>query len=500
MIGAYALGEVALGELKTADYFTPALETLYYSANGYTTAPGDTPASRWYDERAEQPLLFWRSIVGDRLGGLARERAELKLGNGDGALDLFQDLYALDMREVDIEMGEAGAAYSAFGTIFTGYMLDAAVSEDAVTVRLGTRAMALRTLLHPSTYGGTGGTDGGADLKGQVKPLCFGRVYNVTPVLVDATNLVYQVHDGAIQDVPAVYDGQVALTKVVGTPTAGQYAVDTANGTFQLGDEPVFDLTCDVDGRHDGADWPRTVANIVADLIDNYSPLASSDRAASSFTQLNTDQPAVVGLYLPEPAAIDAAIDALLRSAGCYGYFTLASKLIVGQFAAPGATATVELDDDNILSAQRDPLPGGLTPIAYRWSVGYQRNHSPGASVADGAPAARRAFAASEYRVAAASDSGVLANYLLAVDAELQRAPFTTLSDAQDEADRALAIYGVPRALVTLAVKPALWTVEIGTMVKATYRRAGLSGGAYGRVVAINLNAARNQAELVLLV
>lgn len=64
--------------------------------------------------------------------------------------------------------------------------------------------------LSKNVYGGTGGEDSGDDLKGKRKPFYFGHGSNVTATLVIPASLAYQLHDGPIHAVAAVYIRGVA--------------------------------------------------------------------------------------------------------------------------------------------------------------------------------------------------------------------------------------------------------------------------------------------------
>ena len=371
--------------------------------------------------------------------------------------------------------------------------------ENSILIQVATKAYALDELIQTNTYAGTGGNEGGADLAGRVKPLCFGKAFNVPAVRVDSTNLVYQVHDGKINDVVAVYDRGVALVKVSVAPAPGEYQVDAPNGRFTLGSIPGGLVTADVEGRHDGTNYLTTVADIIEDIIVSYSQLSSSEIDSASFSALNTAQSAEIGTWINNAATIRDVIDELLLGMGCYGHFTLSSKLKVGQFTAPAAPADFSLTQDDIEDIRRDRLADDLTPIAWRYRVAYKRNYAVQNALASGVPDAVKEFAELEYRIAADADASLTSTYILATDPAPQISPMNVKADADSETTRQLAIYRVPRALYTLTVKPALWTAEIGHSAFVDYPRYGLNGGAYGRVVAVDLDAERNTTELVML-
>src|SRR5262249_42363588 len=131
--------------------------------------------------------------------------------------------------------------------------------------------------------GGSGGLDGTAALAGTLKPLAIGAtvpasgtggIQNVSPVLVDPVNLIYQISDG-FADVAALYEGgytggitvagDVANLYTGSTP-AGQYRTCKTLGCFQLGSTPTRAITCDVYGAQGTMDHLE-VAYYVATVL-----------------------------------------------------------------------------------------------------------------------------------------------------------------------------------------------------------------------------------------
>jgi hypothetical protein len=100
---------------------------------------------------------------------------------------------------------------------------------------------------------------GVAKAKVATKPLIFGRCLNVAPALADPTNLVYQVHDGAISAIeavrdcghPLVVDGDdpsiAALLRAEIPP--GHVRTCVAEGALRLGARACEPLTIDATGE-----------------------------------------------------------------------------------------------------------------------------------------------------------------------------------------------------------------------------------------------------------
>ena len=66
-------------------------------------------------------------------------------------------------------------------------------------------------------YGGTNVLPNGADgvttdLKGSRKPRLFGTVLNIVPVCVNTVLLIYQVNDGPVHSIDAVYSRGAPVT------------------------------------------------------------------------------------------------------------------------------------------------------------------------------------------------------------------------------------------------------------------------------------------------
>lgn len=84
----------------------------------------------------------------------------------------------------------------------------------------------------------------------------FGDVLNVSPDQVDSNLLIYQVNDGPVGSVDAVYDRGIALTRgddhadhailAEAVPKAGFYDTCLAEGFFRLGGVPAGAVTADV--------------------------------------------------------------------------------------------------------------------------------------------------------------------------------------------------------------------------------------------------------------
>lgn len=471
-----------------------AVKTLYYSDLGYTSAPTDTPASTWYDGRLLAALRVERRIIGrDGIGGLARVFAEGALLNTDGALDLLKRDYALEGRAARLNVGRPTAARADFGLVVSAIVDRIWTDLNTVRVVFSDGLARLNRSVNTTTYAGTGALEGDADLRGKYKPKTYGKVFNVSPPLVDSTKLIYQVHDGAANDVPAVYDRGIALTKGADyasqadlettAPAAGQYRVWKAGGFFRLGATPAGTCTADVEGDATGSYITKGGA-IVKRILEAQAEFVAGDIDATSFTTLDTAAPAAVGIWIgTEGRKIDEVVDELLVGIGAFGGFSRLGKFTVGVVAVPSAGSSVDtFTESDILSIERLPLPAAVDPITWRCLVGYQRNYTVQADLAAGVTAARRTFAAEPMRVEKDEDSTILSRHRLARELMVDGL-YRDQADALAESSRLQDLWGVERGMFRVKVPPRGLARDLGDVITLQHRRHGFAAGVDARVL-----------------
>ena len=100
-------------------------------------------------------------------------------------------------------------------------------------------------------------------------------------------------------------------------------------------------------------------------------------------------------------------------------------------------------------------------------------------------PDAHRTFVAEAYRVEVATDATIQTKHLLATDPPAVLSLLVASADAATEAARLLALYKEDRYIYTVRCKMKIWTLALNDVVKITFARWNLSGGKFGRIVAI---------------
>jgi hypothetical protein len=509
-------GLVTLIEAVAFDPVIGSTRVLRFaSGRGRMTGPTDTPAHTYFEPRLQQPVNFSRTLFSNArvTGGASIGAGEIVLNNADQALAGLRDL-GLDGRDITVRVGPQDAPYpGGFTTFLTGTAEQVEIGARTATIRLRDRLQLLSLPLQANRYAGSNvlpfGAEGTADdIKGQPKPLLYGRRYQVLPVQVNTAKLTYQLHDGVLQAVDAVYDMGVALaagadyanlaTLEAAAPAAGTYITCLALGLFRLGAAPAGRITADARGDNAGG-YVSKAGEIVQRLLTGRCSVAVGDLEAASFTALNTAAPGECGVFLTGETTRQQAIDLLLASAGAWLAPTRTGTWQVGQLVAPAGTPVATLTDVEILSldsrATNDDTRG--VPV-WRVTVRYKPyGQAAAADIAGSVTAARRAELLQPWRDTTASDPTIQAKHLLAQEL-LRETTLTNAADAAAEASRLLALHGVRRDFVQADIwlSESTAALDLGQVVRLVTPRLGYGAGRHFVVVGIALDGRRQRLTL----
>lgn len=505
-------------ELEALNLSSSEVETLRFSDQGLTSAPDDTPGNAWYEARLAVPASLERRAFSDGVTGGATDGdfGEIELSNPDGGAD-FLEGYALDGRRFLLLSTETGRVDGAV-TVMAGTIEGVEPGMTRTVLRIRDRRAELETPIQPTLYAGTNdgpdGAEGGDDLKGQEKPLCYGRCLNVPLVCVNASVNLYQGHDGQVEAYDAVYDKGLGLTAtadypdlaalVAATFSAGQFATCLVEGFVRTWVTPAGDLTADIRGDASEEGFVSTAAGIVERILRTRGGLGDADLDDESFLALAAAAPQEVGIFIDAGAGrdMDAALDDLCRSVGAWWFFDRLGVFRVGRFQDPatsGVSVAAILDEVDVLDDLERDVPddvGEGTPI-YRVKVEYAKNLTvqDDNRLAGAVTTERREWLAEEFRTETAEDADILAAHPLSPELTV-RTLLVDQADAAAEAARLLGLYGVARQRFTVPLKPDVGLgLELGDVVELRLSRCGLSGGRRLAVLGLELDLEDGRVE-----
>lgn len=498
--------------------------TIHASDVGYRTKSTDPDGVVPYPALLTQAFTLERQApiaFGDPTSDVSW--GSLVLSNADGGFDGLASSMNSDGRAVAVRWGaktlddERGIwlepAYGDLALVFAGIARAWFLDANSLRIPLRDASYWLERPYQTSQYGGTGDYGGDATLVGTLKPRTRGGtaahpVRRVRPVRISSTRAIYQYSDapGTVQH---LYEGAAEVFTADGdvgdlfsttAPAPGHWQTDNAHAAFELGSEPVNEITCDVTGEFPIAGAVSVLATIARYMITEDMELPSGNIDLTSFSDAATDFPYTGGLYFSPDDQVDAAT-AVFRALSSF-----AARLVGGRtgelrcFALRALTGseTPVLTISLLNCADLTPiaLPATLDPPPYRVRVAHSHNYTVATGSFDGAAtAADKLFAASADQFAQFTSGTIGSQYAKPNDLAPFGGGMLIDSEAQTVCDAAGALLCARRR--QYEAKLPVWTVfnaglDLGDVVRIVYPIDDLRGGQLGQIVRENFSSSDN--------
>lgn len=529
------------------------------ATHGWATRPTESPANTIIPGRLIPGSVVTQDLplgeAGNYGGIMGRTLGEIRIANNDGVFDSYAST-VVDGRQVVLYMApmvEIGQSYTLpgggvgvaaqrqiplledFNEVFQSY--GDTWEHDRLELRLTMQdaGAALRNPLQRFRYLGTGGAEGPEELKDRTKPCCFGYVNNIAPVLISSVYLIWQVHQGAITSVDAVYDRGAALEEaealdvtmwdalVAAYVAPGYFTYAPSLGMIKLGSPPAGQVTADVHGSEggeflsssepwddgtlfdDGLGWGErslplltgsTIAAIVSNVLVYGVGWTSANVSLESFLIADGELPGRAGLYVQAGYEVttEDAISQLCAPVGLVAGTDRTGKYALIRVKAPATSTPIIFNERTILELIREPLPWRVPPRA--WTVGYARNWTiqRDADLAGAVTAERRLVLSEEFRRATASDLSIRTAHPTSRESPVLGTALLEYDDAIELARELLEFYGPGRAMYRVKVKRN-FAVELGETVMLVHSRYGMTDGVKVVVVGVYPDLGSNTTE-----
>jgi len=394
----------------------------------------------------------------------------LLIANGDGQFDSMHN-WIMEGRNFSCIVGGGISGNELvdgdYTLVLKGIMEKPEYSDNQIIIPIRDYSERLKKNLPNSFY--TTAADMPQETIGSPIPLCFGTVKNIKPVLIDDFTMTYQVHEGRINDVPAVYDDGSIFTS---------YTKDLTNGKFTLTAAPVGGLdrvTCDVQGYHNGAKFLTKPGEILSRIATTYTDLVAGDLDAASFTQLDVGRPYDVGVYIRDQRTVFSVFDDMLMGILADWGFTRAGKLQVLAFELPGAY-TEQYDDYEMIKFRE--LKNILPAVYHRFSIRYKQDWSDDGKTLQ------------EVR----EDPTILVNYADAEEKEINTY-LVNQADAQAVGDKFLLIFDGTHYVLEFTIKIRAFVHNLMETIRISRSRYSMANKDF-RIIGINENYTNNKITL----
>lgn len=519
---AYGWGSAPWGAVSLLAAAAEDTETLHTSDIGYRT---ETPVIPYPPRISGGFTLDARIPLAPAQTGIVYGWGTLSVINADHEYDGVVAAWNVEGRNVVVKYGVKAwddtrgifidPIADDLTTIFTGVASGWSLDEFKLDIPLRDASYWLDLPFQRNLYAGTGTYEGDAALANVPKPKTRGIAYNVTPVLVDRDNLIYQYNDAA-GTVTALYEGGATTITFssdttdlyTGSTSSGQYRTDNSRGLFQLGAEPADNaaITADVTGNFPTAGSQLIAANIIRYMLTEDMDIPAGYVDTASFTTAATDYAYQAGWYFGPDDRVsgEEAVGRALSSFGARIVPAVSGALQCFILEAPSDADAVlaSYTEANILRCEPRAIANEVTPATYRVRCAYQHNNTVQTSGLIGSTTeAHRQFVQTADRYASWTDSAVSTGYATAKDLPPFGGGLTTEADAQAVADRIGALFGTRRWQFDLTL-PIVEAVdrEFGDTIIATYPNHVMTTGARGKIVGRSFNTTDLTITLTVLV
>jgi hypothetical protein len=486
---------------------------LYAATREFISRSSDQVADQPFFGTLEPSIQLDQSIINDDgFGRMTIAWGEITLINIDGEYDEIIGRYAADGRRLLLKIGDetllATSGYDGFYPIFDGVATRISVEEKVMRVFYRDGTYKLETPAQ-RTYLGTGGLEGTADLAGKRVPRSYGYADNVTPALVSPTLKLFQVNDGQVQAITAVYSRAAAVTfdqdyasaalLMAATIPGGKYATCLAAGLFRVNFVLEGEVTADVQGDKAGGVFVSTSADIVQRVVSGVTGVTID---AASFAAVNALQPAPIGFYLDTASSAQIAdvVADIMGPIGGYGGTRRDSQTFeLVLFRAPSGIPSASYSGIEIIDIKREALPSGIDPQPYRYRVAWGRNWTVQTDLATSLTAARVAYLKEEFRLAEVSQLSIKIDHPLAQDPPIVSGLFRDEADARAQGELLLDLYGLSdHSLYRFVIKSKPFVHRIGDLVEVSFKdRWDLVTPRLLRIVSVSERIATNEVELI---
>ena len=478
---------VYIAILKPYDSATDTIKTVYVATRSINTESGDTIGALHIPGALVSPLnMKLRLFVQRRMMGEADiDSGVMVVQNDNGDLD---DWYGYDWgaREATLFMGEPDFAFDEFGLVWKGETEQLIGDLSSWTLRLRSLKESLKENIQNNHYTGAGGDEGTSNLAGQEKPLCFGYCKNISPVLVDPSTLRYQIHDGQIQSIDAVYFGGVLAS------IGSDYSTDVTNGFVDLVSASTGEVTCDIRGEVDTNN--QVIANpdkLIKHIFKSYGGYTDDDIELTSFGLYDDTDAYRCGLFLRNGNNSYASVFSTLTTYfGGYWGINNRNKLFIGQV---GVFQQISTD---LYQEQLKKLAIDISaPITYKTRVSWQRSYTiqSRGTLAGGATETRVDFVENEYRWSVDEDLTIHPDYHLSEERDVL-ADFEVEATATAEAVRQQGIFGVERKTIKLDIPTVMFDLCICQTIRL-FDRFNPTGKNY-MITSIGFDVKNNKTDL----
>lgn len=431
--------------------------------------------------------------------------SDIELINGNGELDSWLDLVWVN-RGIRVYIGDASWTDLAndFRNIFTGIIGDLeSKSRSSLNITVRSPLQLLNVAIGENLLGNYNprALVGYENLNAnQLKPLVFGEVHNITPLLTSPELLEYMVNDGTVEQIIEVRDNGVPV-QFITTAVVGDPAIPA--GSFRLVRPLAGTCTADVQGLKESRNlttgavqttYTNSAANIIATIINKYGKAVSASNLNLPSFAAATNVP--VGIYINSRANVFSICNEIAKSAAMVLTTTNAGKISIVE-PRPATAASVEIKDS--AAVMNSLTISGKSEVEAAYRLGYSKNWTIQTNLLTGIPEEHKVLLGQEYVELVVSNGTVASVFLIEKEVDVEGSLLIDTTTATNILMVKHNIKKIPRTSYRMTLVSDYINIEPGSTVLLNVGRFGLTSK-YGLVLSSKPNWYAGKIDIEVLV
>lgn len=487
----------------------------YLSSFGFTTSPYDIPANTEYEAIINGGIKFTEKL--DINGNPSLSGGDIEIYNPNGEYDSWL-LDTWTNRPINVFFGDPSWPREDFILVFSGVLsgIDSR-SRTSINLQVKDKLQRLNTPVSELKYADVApypDSSNNSPIHDPLDPLdtvpdvylpvLLGEAHNITPVLIDSSNLVYCINFGKIKGIIEVRDNGVPLSEE-------SFEVDLVKGTIKLLYPPAGTITISAKGDNvpqawdtfqPGVSYRHTAGSLIRRLVTGYgktevnlstgqpttnpSPdrFSDSDIDITNFENFEQTHPQPVGLYSVARENLLTLAQQLAASVGAQLSMSRFGKLKLVSIVFPTGSARV-IDSSSML--ERSLQISSKTAIQGSIKLGFTKNWTVQNALSTNLPYEHKVLFAQDYSTTIQSDPVVISDNKLTTYPAQQDTFLITQPEAFVEANRRLDIFKKVRTIYKFTGFSDLFDLNLGDQVTLLNHRFGLTEDT-GRGVVLSLS------------
>jgi hypothetical protein len=505
------------------------IETPFYMSNiGYLTEDSLT---------SFLPIVSTAMSVTETLsldGSLSMSFGDIEINNLNGEYDSWLDssTYIWVNRGIKVYIGDPSWVCTNLATVRTTFKLvfDGVIADidsrdrETINIRVRDKLEKLNTPITEVTVGaGVGVWPGGQNNQDTIRPIVFGEVFNMTPLLIDPSTQEYLINNGNTELLIELRDNGVPIYTHNGTtailPMPGSGTINLSTGKVRLGRALAGSLTASVQGvtgiinfdtgAYTSTTYKNTIANLIAIIVTQYGKtdistrLTSADIDLVNFKAFDTINTQAVGLLINDKVNMLEACQELAGSIGAQIFMTKEGKLQIlrlGSLITTGLSISTITDNDIL---HHSLSISAKTEVVAATKIGYCKNWTTQNGLQTGIPDVHKEYFTRETIPITSIDSTTQTLYKLNSEPEEKSTLLLDSTDATNEASRLNSINILPATVYTFTGTSKLLSLILGQQVTLIHTRFNLynsGSGRIGQVISLSPNWSSGTIEVEVLI